>query len=89
VPALDIAKSYRKLGDYSEMALYDERAYSLAQTKQQAEPNNSYWAYWLSKACEQTNRRQEPFQCYRKAHQLEPSSERYAEAYQQIIRNYG
>ncbi|MGZ5051539.1 MAG: tetratricopeptide repeat protein [Methylobacter sp.] len=81
---VSLAKSYRKLGDYSAMALYADKARLLAQAKQQAEPDNAYWAYWLAKACEQTNRRQEALQYYRKAHQLEPNSERYAEAYQQM-----
>lgn len=81
---VSLAKSYRKLGDYSAMAVYAEKAYQLAQVKQQAEPNNAYWSYWLAKASEQTNRRQEAFKFYRKAHQLEPDSSRYDEAYQQM-----
>ncbi|MGR9012094.1 MAG: tetratricopeptide repeat protein [Gammaproteobacteria bacterium] len=81
---VSLAKSYRKLGDYSTMTVYAEKAYQLAQAKQQAEPENAYWAYWLAKACEQTNRRQEAFQYYRKAHRLEPNSSRYNEAYQQM-----
>lgn len=81
---VSLAKSYRKLGDYSAMAVYAEKAYQLAQAKQQAEPDNAYWAYWLAKACEQTNRREEAFKYYRKAHRLEPNSSRYDEAYQQM-----
>jgi len=81
---VSLAKSYRKLGDYSAMTVYAEKAYQLAQAKQQAEPDNAYWAYWLAKACEQTNRREEAFKYYRKAHQLEPNSSRYDEAYQQM-----
>jgi len=81
---VSLAKSYRKLGDYSAMAVYAEKAYQLAQAKQQAEPDNAYWAYWLAKASEQTNRREDAFKYYRKAHQLEPNSSRYAEAYQQM-----
>jgi tetratricopeptide (TPR) repeat protein len=81
---VSLAKSYRKLGDYGAMAVYAEKAYQLAQVKQQAEPDNAYWAYWLAKACEQTNRREEAFKYYRKAHQLEPNSSRYDEAYQQM-----
>jgi tetratricopeptide (TPR) repeat protein len=81
---VSLAKSYRKLGDYRAMAIYAEKAYQIAQVKQQAEPNNAYWAYWLAKASEQTNRRQEAFKYYRKAHQLEPNSSRYDEAYQQM-----
>lgn len=81
---VSLAKSYRKLGDYSTMAIYAEKAYQLAQAKQQAEPDNAYWAYWLAKACEQTNHRQEALKYYRKAHQLEPNSSRYDEAYQQM-----
>ncbi len=81
---VSLAKSYRKLGDYSAMAVYAEKAYQLAQAKQQAEPDNAYWAYWLAKACEQTNRREEALKYYRKAHHLEPNSSRYDEAYQQM-----
>jgi len=81
---VSLAKSYRKLGDYSSMTIYAEKAYQLAQAKQQAEPDNAYWAYWLAKACEQINRREEAFKYYRKAHQLEPNSSRYDEAYQQM-----
>ncbi|MGZ8157571.1 MAG: tetratricopeptide repeat protein [Methylobacter sp.] len=81
---VSLAKSYRKLGDYSAMAVYAEKAYQLAQARQQAEPDNAYWAYWLAKACEQTNRREEALKYYRKAHRLEPNSSRYDEAYQQM-----
>lgn len=81
---VSLAKSYRKLGDYSAMTVYAEKAYQLAQVKQQAESDNAYWAYWLAKASEQTNRREEAFKYYRKAHQLEPNSSRYDEAYQQM-----
>jgi tetratricopeptide (TPR) repeat protein len=81
---VSLAKSYRKLGDYSAMTVYAEKAYQLAQAKQQTEPDNAYWAYWLAKACEQTNRREEALKYYRKAHHLEPNSSRYDEAYQQM-----
>lgn len=81
---VSLAKSYRKLGDYGAMTVYAEKAYQLAQAKQQAEPENAYWAYWLAKACEQTNRREEALKYYRKAHHLEPNSSRYGEAYQQM-----
>lgn len=81
---VSLAKSYRKLGDYNAMAVYAEKAYQLAQVKQQAEPENAYWAYWLAKASEQTNRREEALKYYRKAHQLDPNSSRYDEAYQQM-----
>lgn len=81
---VSLAKSYRKLGDYSAMTVYAEKAYRLAQAKQQAEPDNAYWAYWLAKACEQTNRREDALKYYRTAHRLEPNSSRYDEAYQQM-----
>ncbi|MDD1625860.1 MAG: hypothetical protein LUQ26_00040 [Methylococcaceae bacterium] len=81
---VSLAKSYRKLGDYSAMAVYADKAYKLAKAKQKAEPKQAYWAYWLAKASEQTHRKQEAFKYYRKAHQLEPDSWRYDEAYQQM-----
>ena len=81
---VSLAKSYRKLGDYNAMTVYAEKAYILAKAKQEAEPKAAYWAYWLAKACEQTHRKQEAFDYYRKAHQLEPDSWRYNEAYQQM-----
>ena len=81
---VSLAKSYRKLGDYNAMTVYAEKAYQLAQAKQQVEPDNAYWAYWLAKACEQTNRREDALKYYRKAHHLEPNSSRYGEAYQQM-----
>jgi tetratricopeptide (TPR) repeat protein len=81
---VSLAKSYRKLGDYSAMTIYAEKAYKLAKAKQKAQPKAAYWAYWLAKASEQTHRKQEAFNNYRKAHQLEPHSWRYDEAYQQM-----
>ncbi|MGZ8191415.1 MAG: tetratricopeptide repeat protein [Methylococcaceae bacterium] len=81
---VSLAKSYRKLHDYSAMSVYAQKAYDLAKAKQKAEPKNAYWAYWLAKACEQTNRQQEAFEYYRKAHRLEPASTRYDDAYQQM-----
>lgn len=81
---VSLAKSYRKLGEYSVMTVYAEKAYNLAKNKQKAEPKQAYWAYWLAKACEQNNRKQEALNYYRKAHQMEPNSWRYEEAYQQM-----
>lgn len=81
---VSLTKSYRKLGNYTTMAIYADKAYQLALAKQQVEPDNAYWAYWLAKACEQTNRQQEALKYYRKAHQLEPNSSRYDEAYHQM-----
>ena len=81
---VSLAKSYRKLGNYNAMSLYAEKAYQAASAKQHAEPKNAYWAYWLAKACEQTNRPKEALIYYREAYHLEPESSRYAEAYQQI-----
>lgn len=81
---VSLAKTYRKLHDYHNMAQYANKAYQLAIAKQKAEPDNAYWAYWLAKACEQTNRQKDALKYYRLAHQLEPNSSRYEEAYQQM-----
>jgi tetratricopeptide (TPR) repeat protein len=81
---VSLTKSYRKLHDYQAMSVYAQKAYTLAKAKQEAEPKNAYWAYWLAKACEQTNRQKEAFAYYRKAHRLEPESSRYNDAYQQM-----
>jgi tetratricopeptide (TPR) repeat protein len=81
---VSLTKSYRKLRDYQSVSVYAKKAYELAKAKQQTEPKNAYWAYWLAKACEQTNRQQEAFEYYRKAHRLEPESSRYDDAYQQM-----
>lgn len=80
---VSLAKSYRKLGDFTTMAVYADRAYNIAVKKQQAEPDQAYWAYWLAKACEQTNRQEEALKFFRLAHQLEPESSRYEDAYLQ------
>lgn len=80
---VSLAKSYRKLGDYQNMSLYANKAYIGALAQYKADSNNPYWAYWLAKACEQTNRQQDALHYYRKAHQLDPSSERYEQAYEQ------
>lgn len=81
---VSLAKSYRKTGDYGTMTFYANKAYQLAIAKQQAEPDNADWAYWLAKACEQTNRKEDAFKYYRMAHKLDPNSSRYEEAYQQM-----
>ena len=80
---ISLAKSYRKLGDYQNMAIYANKAYAQAWQQYQAQPSDAYFAYWLAKACEQTNRQHDALHYYRKAHHLDPSSERYAEAYEQ------
>ena len=80
---VSIAKSYRKLGDFTSMVVYADRAYNIALKRQQAEPDHAYWAYWLAKACEQTNRQEDALKFFRLAHQLEPESSRYEDAYQQ------
>lgn len=80
---ISLAKSYRKLGDYRTMAIHANKAYDLALANYKADSTNAYWAYWLAKACEQTNRQHEALHYYRKAHYLEPSSSRYEEAYEQ------
>lgn len=81
---VSLAKSYRKLDDYASVTRYAEKAYQLAQAKQQQAPNDAYWAYWLAKASEQANRPDEALKYYRLAHRLEPESSRYEEAYQQM-----
>jgi tetratricopeptide (TPR) repeat protein len=80
---ISLAKSYRKLADYANMSLYANKAYNAALAQYKDEPDNAYWAYWLAKACEQTNRQQDALHYYRKAHQLDPASERYEQAYEQ------
>lgn len=78
---VSLAKSYRQAGDYGKMEFYSAHAYDLAKAKQQKNPENAYWAYWLAKACEQTNRQQEALTYYRKAYKLEPGSSHYRDAY--------
>lgn len=80
---VSLAKSYRQAGDYGKMELYSAQAYRLAKTKQQDNPKNAYWAFWLAKACEQAHRQQEALTYYRLAHKLEPGSSHYRNAYYQ------
>lgn len=80
---VSLAKSYRQAGDYGKMEFYSAEAYRLAKAKQEENPDNAYWAYWLAKACEQTHRQHEALQFYRKAHKLEPGSSHYRDAYYQ------